>query len=134
MKKIITAAILVLATTLGTLGFTGAGTASASSGRTYVYASGMGGFWKGPKIRPSEIAFGALYDVANQRWSSWGRTAAYGRGHFYAGRGGPSYRAYVALYNVKIHNHRRYFSWIKIAEPGHKTRYLQYTRGYWHTR
>lgn len=134
MRKIITALILAVTAAAGGPGLAGASAASASGARTYVYAYGMSGRWSGPKIRPSEIAFGALYDVANLRWSSWRRSAAYARGHFYAGRGGPSYMAYIALYNVRVHNHRRYFSWIKIAEPGHKTRYLQYTRGVWHTR
>lgn len=109
----------------------GISTASASSSRTYVYACGMGARWGCPVIRPGEIAFGALYDVNRLSWSSWGSTAAHGRGHYH---GFGSYRAYVALYGVRTHNGRRYFSWIKIAEPGHKTRYLQYSGGLWHTR
>jgi hypothetical protein len=134
VRKIVTALILAVAALAGTADITGAAAASAGTARTYVYAYGMGGQWNGPEIKPSEIAFGALYDVARLRWSSWGSRAAYARGHFYAGRGGPSYKARIALYNVKVHHHRRYFSWIKIAEPGHKTRHLQYSGGIWHTR
>jgi hypothetical protein len=134
VRKIITGLILAATMFAGTAAFTGAAAASRGPARTYVYADGMGPRWGGPRIRPAEIAFGALYDVARLRWSKWGSSAAYARGHFYAGRGGPSYQAYIALYNVRVHHHRRYFSWIKIAEPGHKTRYLQYRYGIWHTK
>jgi hypothetical protein len=131
MRKIITALALALGTTLGSLGIVSAVPASASSSRTYVYAAGMGGLWQGPAIRPREIAFGAHYDVAGLSWSSWSAGTAYGRGHYY---GFGSYRASVKLYDVKNHHGRRYFSWIKIAGHGHKTRYLKYSGGYWHTR
>lgn len=129
--KIIVAVILSLGTVAGSLGIVSAVPASASSTRTYVYASGMGGLWQGPAIRPREIAFGALYDVDSMAWSKWSSSTAYGRGHYY---GFGSYQANVKLYDVKIHHGRRYFSWIKITKRGHKTRYLKYSGGYWHTR
>jgi hypothetical protein len=110
------------------------GRASASNRRTYAYACGMGSRRGCPTVRPGEIAFGALYDVTHVRWSSWGSGSAFGRGHFFGGRGGPSFNAYIALYDVKTRNGRRYFSWIKIAAPGHKTQRLQYSGGLWRTR
>lgn len=119
--KIIATVILSLGTTVGSLGIVSAVPASASSSRTYVYASGMGGLWRGPAIRPREIAFGALYDVESISWSKWSSSTAYGRGRYY---GFGSYQANVKLYDVKIHRGRRYFSWIKITRRGHKTRYL----------
>jgi hypothetical protein len=95
-----------------------------------VYAAGMGACGKGqPSVH--EIAFGALYDVARLSWSSWSSGTAHGRGHYY---GFGSYEANVKLYDVKIHHGRRYFSWIKIAEHGHKTRHLKYSGGLWQTR
>lgn len=131
MRKIITALAMALGTVLGSLGIVSAVPASASSSRTYVYAAGMGGLWHGTAIRPREIAFGALYDVGGLAWSSWSAGTAYGRGHYH---GFGSYEASVKLYDVKIHHGRRYFSWIKITKHGHKTRYLKYSEGYWHTR
>ena len=131
MRKIVTALALALGMALGSLGISAAVPASASSSRTYVYASGMGGLWQGPAIRPGEIAFGALYDVARLSWSSWSSRTAYGRGHYY---GFGSYEANIKLYDVKVHHGRRYFSWIKIAQHGHKTRHLKYSGGLWHTR
>lgn len=94
---------------------------------TVVYACGMSGFWTCPTVRPGEIAFGALYDVARLSWSSWRYGSAYGHGH-YDGFG--SYNASVTLSGVAEHDGRRYFSWIKIAAGGHRTRYLHYT-GVW---
>lgn len=110
----------------------GIGTAlpASASSRTVVYACGMGPSWGCPSVRPGEIAFGALYDVAHISWSSWSARSAYGRGHYY---GFGSYKANVKLYDVKIHHGRRFFSWIKITARGHKTRYLSYN-GYWQTR
>jgi hypothetical protein len=131
MRKTATAVALALSTALGSLGISAAVPASASSSRTYVYTLGMGGVWQGPAIRPGQITFGALYDVARVSWSSWSSGAAHGRGHYY---GFGSYEANVKLYDVKIHHGRSYFSWIKIAEHGHKTRHLKYTRGVWLTR
>jgi hypothetical protein len=116
---------------LGSLGISAAVPASASSSRTYVYALGMGSLWQGPAIRPGQITFGALYDVAHVSWSSWSSGTAHGRGHYY---GFGSYEANVKLYDVRTHHGRRYFSWIKIAEHGHKTRHLKYSGGFWHTR
>jgi hypothetical protein len=95
---------------------------------TAVYARGMSGSWACPSVRPGEIAFGAHYDVARISWSGWGSSSAHGRGHYY---GSGSYNASVTLYDVKAHNGRRYFSWIKIAASGHRTRYLQYTGRLW---
>ena len=97
MRKTITAVILALATALGSLGIVSAQAASASS-RTYVYAAGMGGFWRGPAIRPRAIAFGAHYAVEGVSWSYWSSGSAYGRGHYY---GFGSYEAKVKLYDVK---------------------------------
>jgi hypothetical protein len=131
MRKFITAVILILGTAFGSLGTVSAVPASASSSRTYVYAAGMGGLWQGPAIRPGNIAFGAHYAVEGMSWSDWSSRTAYGRGHYY---GFGSYGAKVKLYDVKIHHGRRYFAWIKIAKHGHKTRYLKYSGGYWHTR
>ena len=105
MRKIVTALALALGVALGSLGISAAVPASASSSRTYVYASGMGGLWQGPAIRPGEIAFGALYDVARLSWSSWSSRTAYGRGHYY---GFGSYKANIKLYDVKVHHGRRY--------------------------
>lgn len=104
--------------------------ASAAS-RTVVYACGMSGLWACPSVRPGEIAFGAHYDVARLSWSGWASGRAHGRGHYY---GFGSYNAHVTLYNIKVHHGDRYFSWIKIAARGHKTRYLQYSGGLWRTR
>jgi hypothetical protein len=131
MKKIITVLILALGTAVGSVGIVSAVPASARSIRTYVYALGMGGLWQGPAIRPREIAFGARYDVDALSWSEWSVGVAYGRGHYY---GFGSYEANIKLYDVKIHHGRRYFSWIRISKHGHKTRYLKYSAGYWHTR
>jgi len=103
---------------------------AAASSRTAVYACGMGATWGCPSVRPGEIAFGALYDVAHIRWSDWFTRSAYGRGHYY---GFGSYEANIKVYDVKTHHHRRFFSWIKITARGHKTRYLSYD-GVWHTR
>ncbi|HWG65316.1 MAG TPA: hypothetical protein VG253_26835 [Streptosporangiaceae bacterium] len=90
----------------------------------------MGSRWGCPTVRPGEIAFGALYDVARIKWSSWSARTAYGRGHYY---GFGSYKANVKLYDVKTHRGRRFFAWIKITASGHKTRYLSFD-GFWHTR
>src|SRR3984885_13281247 len=117
MRKTVTAVSVALGMGLGSLGISAAVPASASSSRTYVYALGMGGRWQGPAVRPREIAFGALYDVARLSWSSWSSGTAQGRGHYY---GFGSYEANVKLYDVKVHHGRRYFSWIKIAEHGQK--------------
>lgn len=130
MRKTVTAVSVALGMALGSLGISAAVPASASSSRTYVYALGMGGLWQGPAIRPGQITFGALYDVARLSWSSWSSGTAYGRGHYY---GFGSYEANVKLDDVKVHHGRRYFSWIKIAEHGHKTRYLKYSGGLWYT-
>jgi hypothetical protein len=100
MRKTVTAVSVALGMALGSLGISAAVPASASSSRTYVYALGMGGLWQGPAIRPREIAFGALYDVARLSWSSWSLGTAHGRGHYY---GFGSYKANVKLYDVKIH-------------------------------
>jgi hypothetical protein len=131
MRKIVTAVPLALGMAFGSLGISAAVPASASIGRTYVYTLGMGGLWQGPAIRPGEIAFGARYAVARLSWSSWSLGTARGRGPYY---GFGSYEANVKLYDVKIHRGRRYFSWIKIAEHGHKTRHLKYSGGLWYTR
>ena len=128
MGKIVTVVGLALSTTLGILG---ALPVSASSSRTYVYAAGMGGLWQGAAIRPGNIAFGAHYAVERLSWSSWSSGTAYGRGHYY---GFGSYEASIKLYHVKNHRGRHYFSWIKIAGHGHKTHYLKYSGGIWHTR
>ena len=130
MRKTFTAAALALGMALGSLGISAAIPASASSSRTYAYALGMGGLWRAA-IRPGQITFGALYDVAGLSWSSWSSGTAHGRGHYY---GFGSYEANVKLYDVKIHHGRQYFSWIKIAEHGHKTRHLKYSGGLWRTR
>ncbi len=103
---------------------------AAASSRTVAYACDMGTRWGCPSVRPREIGFGAHYDVASMRWSTWSRRSAYGRGHYY---GFGSYHAHVKLYDVKTHHGRRYFSWIKITASGHRTRYLSYN-GHWHTR
>lgn len=131
MRKIIAAVILSLGTAFGSLGIVSAVPVSASSSRTYVYAAGMGGLWQGPAIRPRNIAFGAHYAVEGISWSLWSSGTAYGRGHYY---GFGSYQANVKLYDVKSHRGRHYFSWIKIAKHGHKTRYLKYSGGFWSTR
>jgi hypothetical protein len=104
--------------------------ASAAS-RTVVYACGMAGHWTCPAGRPAEIGFGAHYDVDALSWSSWGTGSAQGNGHYY---GFGSYNATVTLYDAQVHHGQRYFSWIEIAASHHKTRYLQYAGGLWHTR
>jgi hypothetical protein len=91
----------------------------------------MGRPWQGPAIRPGNIAFGARYAVERVSWSSWSLGTADGRGHYY---GFGSYEANVKLYDVKTRHGRRYFSWIKIADHGHKARYLKYSGGLWRTR
>jgi hypothetical protein len=131
MRKILVSVVLVLGTALGGLGISSNIPASAASSRTYVYAAGMGGLWRGPVIRPRNVAFGAHYAVERLSWSRWSAGSAYGRGHYF---GFGSYEANVRVYDVKVHNGRRYFSWIKIAERGHRTRYLKYSGGFWHTR
>jgi hypothetical protein len=106
---------------------TAAAPASAAPS-TVVYACGK---WSCRSVRPPEIGFGAHYDVARLSWSNWASSSAHGRGHYY---GFGSYAANVTLYDVKVHNGHRYFSWIKIAASGHKTRYLQFSGGFWDTR
>jgi hypothetical protein len=127
VRKVTGSLALVAALVGGTIA--GALPASAAS-RTAVYACGMSGLWVCPSVRPGEIAFGARYDVARLRWSTWSSGIAYGRGHYY---GFGSYNARVKLYDVKTHHGRRYFAWIKITAAGHRTRYLSYN-GYWRTR
>jgi hypothetical protein len=130
MRKTVTAVALALGVALGSLGISG--WSSISQQQPDLRLCGRdGGLLQGPAIRPREIAFGALYDVARLSWSSWSSGTAHGRGHYY---GFGSYEANVKLYDVKIHHGRRYFSWIKIAEHGHKTRHLKYSGGLWRTR
>lgn len=88
-----------------------------------VYVNGMGAAWSGAKIRPSEIAFGAHYDVASLHWTRWEASSAFGHGHYY---GFGSYNAAITLAVVRTHDGRKYFAQIKIAESGHPTRYLHY--------
>jgi hypothetical protein len=107
-----------------------AGPASAAA-RTVVYICGMAGHWTCPAVRPAEIGFGARYDVDGLSWPSWGTGSAHGRGHYY---GFGSYNATVTLYGVRVYHGQRYFSWIRITASHHKTRYLQYSGGLWHTR
>ena len=123
MRKIIITAILALGVVPVGVAGGAAAAAPAGSGRTYVYAAGMGGLWQGPAVSPRNIAFGAHYAVEGLSWSGWSSGSAYGRGHYY---GFGSYQAGVKLYGVRTHDGRRYFSWIKISHHGRKTRYLQY--------
>ena len=104
---------------------------AGATSRTVVYASGMTCHWRGPAVRPREIAFGAHYDVAYLRWSTWGSLSATGRGHYF---GFGSYNANVKLYFVKVHSGQKYFEWIRITAGGHRTRQLQYSGGCWNTR
>jgi hypothetical protein len=120
----------VLGTAAGGLGAGLNVPASAGSGRTYLYAAGMGGLWRGPAIRPRDVAFGAHYAVERLSWSRWSAGSASGRGHYY---GFGSYEANVRAYDVKVHDGRRYFSWLKITDHGRRTRYLKYSDGFWHT-
>jgi hypothetical protein len=110
-----------------------AGRAAPASAATStgVYVCGLGRQWSCRSVRPTDIVFGAHYAVERLSWSSWASASAQGRGHYY---GFGSYEANVTLYSVKAHSGRRYYSWIKIAASGHKTRFLQYSGGYWHTR
>jgi hypothetical protein len=130
MQKAPGLAIAALAVTAGGAAVIAAAPASAAVS-TSVYACNA---WSCRSVRPAEIGFGAHYDVAALSWSGWGSGTAHGRGHFYGsptfGYGGAS----VTLYDVRVHNGHRYFSWIKITAPGHATRYLQYSGGFWTTR
>jgi hypothetical protein len=122
------------ATLIAAIGASGVGAfeaPAAAASRTVVYVCGMAGHWQCPQVRPDEIGFGALYDVANISWSTWRSLSATGHGHYY---GFGSYNANVKLYYVKVHNGHRYFAWIRITARGHRTRYLQYSSGTWHTR
>ena len=131
MRKTFTAAALALGMALGSLGISAAIPASASSSRTYAYALGMGGLWQSGAIpsrtdnvrRPLRRGGIVVVQLVIGYCSRPG--AFYGFG---------SYEANVKLYDVKIHHGRQYFSWIKIAEHGHKTRHLKYSGGLWRTR
>jgi len=129
MHKTLGYVVLVAAIGAGVLG--AAEVPATATSQTVVYADGMACHWQGPAVRPREIAFGALYDVAYISWSAWTPLYATGRGHYY---GFGSYNANVKLYYVKSHSGQKYFEWIRISAPGHPTRQLQYSGGCWYTR
>jgi hypothetical protein len=90
-----------------------------------VYACGMAGNWRCPAVRPSEVGFGALWDVAGVRWTHWTGRSAYGAGQYWLGRG-DGYRADIALTDVKNHGSQRYFEDASIIAPRHRTVHLWY--------
>jgi hypothetical protein len=129
MRK--TLGCVALVTAIGVGGVGAAETSALATSRTVVYTDGMACRWQGPAVRPTEIGFGAHYDVAALSWSAWGPLEATGRGHYY---GFGSYNAKVKLYYVKVHNGQKYFEWIRITASGHPTRQLEYSGGCWYTR
>jgi hypothetical protein len=92
----------------------------------------MGSRWGCPTVKPREIAFGALYDVASAHWTAWGATAR-GTGHLNLGRNAPNWNVHVSAYDVLTHNGRRYFDKLKLSAPGHKTYWLHLRSGLWVT-
>jgi hypothetical protein len=92
-------------------------TAQASTSAV-VYACGMAGNWQCPAVRPSEVGFGALWDIAGMRWTHWTGGSVYGAGMYWLGRG-VGYRADIALTVVKHHGSQWYFEDALITGTGH---------------
>jgi hypothetical protein len=90
-----------------------------ASSSVVVYACGMVGNWHCPGIRPSEVGFGALWDIAGMRWTHWTGGSAYGAGMYWLGRG-VGYRADIALTDVQHHGSQRYFEDALITASGHR--------------
>lgn len=57
--------------------------AAQASTSVVVYACGMAGNWRCPAVRPSEVGFGALWDIAAVRWTHWTVRSAYGAGQYW---------------------------------------------------
>jgi hypothetical protein len=109
--------------------------AAQASTPVVVYACGMAGNWQCPAVRPGEIGFGALWDIAGMRWTHSTGGSAYGAGQYWLGRG-VGYRADIALTVVRHHGARRYFQDAAITASGHRTVRLWYgsnhgTVGWW---
>jgi hypothetical protein len=130
--QIITAAIAAL----GAVGLpTAAMPAAQASTSVVVYACGMAGNWQCPAVRPGEVGFGALWDIAGLRWTHWTGGSAYGAGKYWLGPG-VGYRADIALTDVQHHGRQRYFKNALITAHGHRAVHLWYgsnhgTVGWW---
>jgi hypothetical protein len=99
---------------------------AAQAGTSVVaYTCGMAGNWQCPAVRPSEIGFGALWDIAGMRWTQWTGDSAYGAGTYWLGSGA-GYRAEVALTDVTHHGSQRYFEDALITASGHHAVRLWY--------
>jgi hypothetical protein len=99
--------------------------AAQASNSVVVYACGMAGNWRCPAVRPSEIGFGALWDIAGMRWTHWTGGSAYGAGKYWLSRG-VGYRADIALTDVRHHGSQRYFEDALITASGHRAVRLWY--------
>jgi hypothetical protein len=109
--------------------------AARASTSVVVYACGMAGNWQCPAVRPGEVGFGALWDIAGMRWTHWTGGSAYGAGQYWLGRG-IGYRADIALTGVKHHGSQSYFQNALITASGHSAVRLWYgsshgTVGWW---
>lgn len=90
-----------------------------------VYECGMAGNWQCPAVRPAEVGFGALWDIAGMRWTHWTGRSADGVGQYWLYRG-DGYHADIALTDVKHHGSQRYFEDASITASGHRTVHLWY--------
>ena len=114
------------AAVLGTVALPVLGVPAAQAGTSVVaYTCGMAGNWQCPAVRPSEIGFGALWDIAGMRWTQWTEDSAYGAGTYWLGSGA-GYRAEVALTDVTHHGSQRYFEDALITAAGHRAVRLWY--------
>lgn len=102
-----------------------AASAAQDSNSVVVYACGMAGNWQCPAIRPAEVGFGALWDIAGMRWTHWTGGSAYGAGHYWLGNG-KGYPADIALTDVQHHGSQRYFRNAAIIAAGHPLVHLWY--------
>jgi len=99
--------------------------AASVSTSVVVYACGMVGNWRCAAVRPTEVGFGALWDVDGAHWTHWTARSAFGAGMYWLGRG-DGYRADIALTDVKAHGSHRYFRDATITARGHRTVHLWY--------
>ena len=128
--------VAAAATVLAAAGLSAAAVPSAQAATpVVVYSCGMAGNWLCPAVRPDEVGFGALWDIAGMHWTHWTGGSAYGAGQYWLGRG-VGYRADIALTDVKHHGSQRYFRNAVITAPGHRAVHLWYgsnhgTVGWW---
>jgi hypothetical protein len=120
--RILAAAVAALGTAALPVAVVPAAQASTS---VVVYACGMAGNWQCPAVRPSEVGFGALWDIAGMHWTHWTSRSAYGAGMYWLGRG-VGYRADIALTDVERHRGQRYSRDALITAHRHRAVRLWY--------